>query len=121
MEIRLHPVHVLDQKSAGYDMHTIRMNGELQIPIHTPPPPPPPPSLSLYSHNTQCQTPYVGNGVYCALDEDGDSFPSIVPDPICDINSTQSYCFQDVCPNVPNTSPTDDSPCNGLSGEGAVT
>lgn len=75
------------------------------------PPPPPPPYSLIYC---QCVTPYVGNGMYCVLDRDGDSFPAVVSEMICKERNEISYCQQDVCPNVPNNPASDSTPCQGF-------
>ena len=85
-------------------------------------PPPAPPPLStplLHPHLCslpQCVEPYVGNGTFCALDIDGDSYPAQVPEVICNASNTASYCMKDSCPNVPNTDPDDRRPCDGFDG-----
>ena len=63
----------------------------------------------------QCETLYVGDGRFCTLDQDGDSYPATVLSVICDEGENTSYCRQDLCPDVPNTNPSDDTVCRGFS------
>ena len=59
-------------------------------------------------------TPYVGDGDYCTLDRDGDTYPEVVPQAICEGNNDISYCQLDLCPNVPNNPASNSTPCQGF-------
>ena len=65
--------------------------------------------------DVQCETLYVGDGRFCTLDQDGDSYPATVLSVICEEGENTSYCRQDLCPDVPNTDPSSDIVCQGFS------
>ena len=70
---------------------------------------------SLMHSHTQCESLYVGNGDFCTLDQDGDTYPAIVLSILCEEGSTATYCIEDSCPDVPNTNQSDNSSCAGFS------
>ncbi|KAL5505569.1 hypothetical protein EMCRGX_G007022 [Ephydatia muelleri] len=64
-----------------------------------------------------CLSPFLGDGVHCTGDFDGDGFPT-TPLDTCIANSTAKYCKKDVCPSVynPKQDPQDCMIIPGFSG-----
>ena len=60
----------------------------------------------------QCVSPYVGDGDFCVLDSDADSYPDLKLK-TCGDTDTETYCSADTCPNAPNPVQTDTTPCMG--------
>ena len=61
---------------------------------------------------SQCVSPYVGDGNFCVLDSDADSYPDLKLK-TCEDTDTETYCSADTCPNAPNPDQSDTTPCIG--------
>ncbi len=48
--------------------------------------------MHVYSFIIQCPSPYVGDGVLCALDSDNDGYPNVATLPSCDIDNNDTFC-----------------------------
>ena len=47
----------------------------------------------LLNNNIQCQTPFVGDGISCTLDSDGDGYPDqALESPSCAQDTLFDYC-----------------------------
>ena len=60
----------------------------------------------------QCVSPYVGDGVECVLDSDGDLYPDLALR-TCSSSDEATYCSMDTCPFAPNPIQEDKTPCEG--------
>ena len=65
-----------------------------------------------YTPTSQCVSPYVGDGNFCVLDSDADSYPDMKLK-TCGDTDTETYCSADTCPNAPNPDQSDTAPCIG--------